>query len=207
MTVSSLEELRAWQLSAPPHRILGIIGPPGSGKSTLSADLSRHLTAHHVVIPMDGFHYPQARLVELGRRDRMGAPDTFDTAALAAKLRLAATRTQPVDFPSFDRRIEEPVEDQILVDPSHDLIVLEGNYLLLDDEHWSPIGELLDLSIYVDIPDDIRLERLITRHCDFGKSLEDATEWVHRVDEANAKVIAESASRADVRYQPLDASS
>jgi len=202
MTVSSLQQLLAWRLTAPPHRILGIIGPPGSGKSTLSSELSAHLLPPHVVIPMDGFHYPQSRLVELGRRERMGAPDTFDTLALADKLRLVRERAHPVLFPSFDRTVEEPVEDQIQVDPSDELIVLEGNYLLLEDDDWSPIGELLDLSVYVDIPDELRLERLIKRHCDFGKSLEHATEWVHRVDEANARVIAQCAPRADVLYQP-----
>ncbi len=132
----------------------------------------------------------------------MGAPDTFDTIALADSLKLVHKRNSQVRFPGFDRAVEEPVPDQILVDSAHKLVVLEGNYLLLDDEDWKPIGDLIDLAIYIDIPDDLRISRLIQRHCDFGKSMDDATEWVHRVDEANAKVIKKSATRAAALYRP-----
>jgi len=202
LMIDNVDALLKWRSSCPPHRIFAIIGPPGSGKSTLADELSRRLVVPHVVIPMDGFHYPQARLAELGRRDRMGAPDTFDTIALADSLKLVHKRSSQVRFPGFDRAVEEPVPDQILVDPAHKLVVLEGNYLLLDDEDWKPIGDLIDLAIYIDIPDDLRISRLIQRHCDFGKSMDDATEWVHRVDEANAKVIRQSATRAAALYRP-----
>jgi pantothenate kinase len=200
--VKTPEELAHWIISHPGHRIIGIVGPPGSGKSTIATELSRHLGIPHCLVPMDGFHYPQATLRELGRRERMGAPDTFDTGALAELLAQVKDRTKPVTFPEFDRTIEEPIPGSITVMPEHEVVVLEGNYLLVDDTDWSRIGGLLDLSVYVEIPEDLRLHRLTQRHIDFGKSMAAATEWVMRVDEANARVIEDTRPKATVLYKP-----
>jgi pantothenate kinase len=87
--------------------------------------------------------------------------------------------------------------------PEDELVILEGNYLLVDDADWARIGELLDLCLYVDIPEDVRLQRLTKRHVDFGKSPSDATEWVARVDQANARVIEATKVRANALYQPM----
>jgi pantothenate kinase len=132
----------------------------------------------------------------------MGAPDTFDTEALAALLGEVAERSHPVVFPEFDRAIEEPIPGSITVQPEDELVILEGNYLLVEDDDWSRIGRLLDASIYVDIPHDIWLHRLTKRHLDFGKTESDATEWVHRVDEANARVIEATQKSASSLYRP-----
>jgi pantothenate kinase len=132
----------------------------------------------------------------------MGAPDTFDTKALAHLLARVSERLEPVVFPEFDRTIEEPIPGSITVMPEDELVILEGNYLLVDDVDWARIGELLDLCVYVDIPEDVRLQRLTKRHVDFGKSPNDATEWVARVDQANARVIEATKGRANALYQP-----
>lgn len=195
-------ELAAWLMSEPRGRIVGIVGPPGSGKSTVAEAVSAHLTIPHCVVPMDGFHYPQDTLRTLGRRDRMGAPDTFDTASLTKLLTLIRARHQPVACPAFDRTIEEPVPDTITVNPYHELVIVEGNYLLLDTPEWAPVKQLLDRAVYVNIPTDIRINRLITRHIAFGKSPQAASEWVSRSDEANTAVIEPTRAEADCVYQP-----
>ena len=197
-TLHSVADLVDWLSTQPEARIIGIIGPPGSGKSTLAAELVNLLGESAVVVPMDGFHYPQATLVELGRRERMGAPDTFDSERLAEKLSAVVSRDTEVLFPSFDRSVEEPVEDQIVVAPEHERVVVEGNYLLLDSDGWDRVGTLLDVAVYLEIPDPIRQQRLIARHVEFGKTAEHAAAWVDSVDEANAVVIASSAPRATV---------
>lgn len=197
-TLHSVADLVDWLSTQPEARIIGIIGPPGSGKSTLAAELVNLLGESAVVVPMDGFHYPQATLVELGRRERMGAPDTFDSERLAEKLSAVVSRDTEVLFPSFDRTVEEPVEDQIVVAPEHERVVVEGNYLLLDSDGWDRVGTLLDVAVYLEIPDPIRQQRLIARHVEFGKTAEHAAAWVDSVDEANAVVIASSAPRATV---------
>ena len=197
-------EIAAWLSTRPDARIVGIVGPPGRGKTTVAATLSPCLSVPHCVVPMDGFHYPQKTLRALGRRDRMGAPDTFDTKALAELLVRVTQRLEPVVFPEFDRTVEEPVPGSITVMPEDELIIVEGNYLLVDDDDWIRIGQLLDVCIYVDIPEDVRLERLTRRHVDFGKSTSEATEWVARVDQANALVIEATKFRADALYRPAN---
>ena len=130
--------------------IVGIVGAPGAGKSTLAARTAHTLHPDAVVLPMDGFHLPQARLVELGRRDRMGAPDTFDVDALMATLSAIRFTGESVLAPGFDRAIEEPVPDAISISPEKRIVLVEGNYLLHDADGWERVAPLLDLTAFVD---------------------------------------------------------
>ena len=166
--------------------VVGIVGQPGAGKSTLAEKLVASLPSA-VLLPMDGFHLPQARLVELGRRDRMGAPDTFDVEGFTATL--DAARRGPTTAPGFDRTIEEPVPGAITIGNER-VIVVEGNYLL----HWRVP---LDVSFSVELDHDVRIERLIARHVRFGKSPDAARAWALGPDESNALLVAASAGRAD----------
>ena len=143
-----------------------------------------------------------AVLAALGRRDRKGAHDTFDDAGYAALLaRLAASRTgaDPLVYaPEFRREIEEPVAGAIAVPAEVPLVVTEGNYLLLQDPPWSGVRALLDEAWYLAPPEPTRLQRLLDRHVEFGKSPEQARAWVQRVDEPNAQRIAATMSRSDL---------
>ncbi len=145
---------------------------------------------------MDGYHYSQARLVALGRRGRMGAPDTFDVEGFLATLRELRAGRSTVFAPGFDREIEEPVPAVIALRPELSTIVVEGNYLLLDSGLWSKVAPLLDETIFVDLDDNIRRSRLIERHVRFGKSEVDARAWALGPDESNARIIAATRSRA-----------
>lgn len=178
------------------RRIIGIVGSPGAGKSTIAARLAE-LIPDAVVLPMDGYHLPQARLVELGRRERMGAADTFDVPAFVAAVRKVREGGGPVLARGFDREVEEPVEDAVLIPPSATTVIVEGNYLLLDSGGWEAVAPLLDVSLYVDVTDSLRLDRLTARHEAFGKSAAAAAAWARGPDAANARIIATTASRAD----------
>lgn len=186
-------------LSAGERRLLGLVGPPGAGKSTLAEALLRAAGAAAQVVPMDGFHLAQAELERLGRTQRKGAPDTFDSAGYVALLRRLrhANPDEVVYAPAFRRDWEEPVAGAIGVQPNTPLVITEGNYLLLRDGHWAQVAALLDEVWYVDVADDLRVSRLLRRHESFGRSPEAAREWVERSDEANARLIAATRERAD----------
>ena len=187
----------ALQAEAGCRILIGIAGKPGAGKSTIAERLVSDLGERAVLVPMDGFHLPQATLVRLGRRDRMGAPDTFDVAAYVALL--AGLRAPgEITAPGFDRAIEQAVPDAIAIPAAADIVVTEGNYLLTDSGGWEAVRPLLDAVWYVEVDDAVRLERLIARHHAFGKSLEAATAWANGPDAANAALIASTRDRADL---------
>lgn len=183
--------------------IVGIAGAPGAGKSTVAAGLVGLLGPSAALLPMDGYHLPQATLVELGRRDRMGAPDTFDVPALLLTLAsLVENSGQLVLAPGFDREIEEPVQDAVRISPEFSTVIVEGNYLLLDSGDWASVDRYLDLRIFVEVDEDLRHERLIARHERFGKTPDAARAWALGPDEANARLIAPTAARADAVLRP-----
>jgi pantothenate kinase len=190
---------RAAALARRGRTLLGIAGCPGAGKSTLSDALISSLPST-VVVPMDGFHMLNDDLVRLGRRDRKGAPDTFDANAYIALLQRIRHQgaDEIVTAPRYDRAASAPVPDAITIEPDVSLVITEGNYLLLDHRPWDEVKELLDEVWFADIDSADRLPRLIARHIEFGKSPEEAREWVMRSDEANAALVAASRGRADV---------
>lgn len=190
---------RAAALAAGGRALLGIAGYPGAGKSTLSAAITAAVPSS-VVVPMDGFHLLNEDLVRLGRRDRKGAPDTFDVDGYVALLGRVRRQIpgEVVTAPRYDRAASAPVPDAIAVGSDVALVITEGNYLLLDYSPWRAVRPLLDEVWFVDIDDAVRVPRLIARHIEFGKSPDEAREWVMRSDEANAAVAATSRSRADV---------
>jgi pantothenate kinase len=178
--------------------LIGIVGKPGAGKSTLSAYLLEELHSSEVtVVPMDGYHLSNAVLQELGRADRKGAPDTFDVAGFASLLqRIRNEQLVDVYYPVFDRSIEESIAAQGVVTKETKVVIVEGNYLLHDSGGWEVIAELLDELWFIDVDDEKRLERLIARHIAYGKSPADAQSWSRGSDEVNARTIATGRSRA-----------
>lgn len=200
MITLSMDEAthRARALAGRARCLLGITGCPGAGKSTLAAAVAAAVSSS-VVVPMDGFHLANDELVRLGRRDRKGAPDTFDADAYAALLGQIRDqqRGQVVTAPRYDRTASASIPDAITIEADVALVITEGNYLLLDDGAWGRVRPLLDEVWYVELGDAIRVPRLIARHVEYGKSPAAAREWVMRSDEPNARLIAVSRSRAN----------
>jgi len=201
---SVVEGMHAQRPPTSGRLLVGLAGAPGAGKSTVAAELAALLPGT-AVLPMDGFHLPQSRLRELGRRERMGAPDTFDVegfVALLATLRSIDNSGRTVLAPGFDREIEEPVPDAVALNPESSTVIVEGNYLLLDHGGWDAVAPQLHATIGIVIDADVRRERLIARHIAFGKAPDAARTWALGPDERNAAVIAATLERADYLLSP-----
>jgi pantothenate kinase len=184
--------------STKPRVLVGIVGPPAAGKSTIAEKLVQLLGPKSAVLGMDGFHLPQRTLVKLGKRDRMGAPDTFDVDGFVSLLiQLSGNAGGTALAPGFDRETEEPVPEAIRLGPELTTIVVEGNYLLHDSGGWERVAPLLDLSFFVRIEQDIRMARLVERHIRYGKTPDAALAWATGPDADNARLIGATAERAD----------
>lgn len=190
-------------LSQSGRKILGIAGPPGSGKSTLAAQIAEYLGVRCQVVPMDGFHLAQSEIDRMGLTSRKGSPPTFDSAGFAALMqRIRHQQPDEVIYaPIFKREIEEPLAGAIAVLPETELIVTEGNYLLLQEGHWGRIKPLLDAVWYVDIDPALGHSRLLARHQQFGRSAQEASAWIAQNDALNADLIEASRGRADLFIQ------
>jgi pantothenate kinase len=180
--------------------ILGVTGPPGAGKSTLVEALGRALGPSAAIVGMDGFHLANAELDRLGRRERKGAPDTFDSYGYANLLgRLRANLDPVVYAPRFQRDLEESLGSSVPVGQDVPVVITEGNYLLLDDDGWPAARRQLDQVWYLEVAEEVRTSRLTARHEYFGRSPEAARERVlHGVDGENARLVARTRHRADL---------
>jgi pantothenate kinase len=188
----------------PEARVLvGIAGPPGAGKSTLAAAIGAALL-DAVVVPMDGFHLANAELERLGLADRKGAPETFDASGFVCLLQRIARRDAVVYAPAYSRVLHESIGGAIAIPTTARVIVVEGNYLLIPTEPWARVRELLDLAIYLEVADEIRVSGLIRRQVDMGRDETTARAWVMRSDEANARLIAPTRAHADLVLARVD---
>lgn len=205
--VSALVDRAGSLLDRPGRVLLGVTGAPGAGKSTLTETVMSHLSAEmgpeavgH--LPMDGFHLADVQLDRLGRRNRKGAPDTFDVDGYVAALRRLHDEPDRTLFvPGFERDLEQPIAAAIAIPPSARLVVTEGNYLLLPDGGWERVRPLLAEVWHVEVDDDVRRERLVRRHEQFGKSPDAARAWAAHVDEPNARLISSTRDAADLVVQ------
>ncbi len=185
---------------SPSGRVLvGMAGEPGAGKSTLARGLTAALDARTMVVPLDGYHLADVELTRQGLLGRKGAPETFDAWGYAALLdRLRSRPDHTVYAPGFERDLEQPLAGAIAVEPDVEVVLTEGNYLLVDRAEWRAGRALLDETWYVDVDPVVRRARLVTRHVEYGKPPSDAERWVAEVDEANAALVVASRSRADL---------
>ncbi|CAM8641072.1 CoaA Panthothenate kinase [Comamonadaceae bacterium] len=179
--------------------ILGIAAGPGAGKSTLARALQRHFAGYSQYLPMDGFHLANRELGRLGLRHCKGAPQTFDSAGFVSLLQ--RLRSQPagetIYAPDFDRNMEESIAGSIALEADKPLLITEGNYLLLADGPWTGVRDLLDEAWYLDLEPAVRRQRLLDRHVRFGRSKQEALDWIRDTDEPNAIRIEGTRHRAD----------
>ncbi|WOQ17359.1 AAA family ATPase [Raineyella sp. W15-4] len=184
-----------------------LAGPPGCGKSTL-AELLRHAAAFRgldlAVVGIDGFHHMNDYLArhtahvngkDVRLVDVKGAPESFDLD----RLRTCITRsaTEDVAWPGYDRRLHEPVDDRTAVTAGR--VLVEGNWLLLEEPGWRDLRALASLTIFIDAGPPLLRERLIARKQAGGISLHDAETFYEASDLPNIiRYLDHSARNVDV---------
>lgn len=199
-----LDRVNALLASDVQHRyIAAIAGPPASGKSTLAKDLvaylNRHAPERAAWLPMDGFHYDDGVLAAHGWRPRKGAPHTFDLGGLTSTLvRLRANKEETIAIPHFDRALEISRAGAALIPQTCQLIVAEGNYLLLDRPFWRDLRTYFDLTIYLDVPESRLTERLVARWRAHHVPHAESERHITDNDLPNARLIAQNRLRADI---------
>lgn len=175
--------------------IAALAAPPAAGKSTLAAELAVLTGAK--VVPMDGFHYDDGVLSALGARDRKGAPDTFDVHGFIHLLHRLRTEDE-VAIPLFDRALEISRAGADIITAQDQILIVEGNYLLLNDAPWPNARPMYDLTIWLNVPEDTLIHRLQNRWAHYGKTREQATAWIEGNDLPNIRRVVAGSGSADV---------
>lgn len=177
--------------------VLGVVGGPASGKSTIAEALVAGLGEGAALVGMDGFHLAHTELERIGRVARKGAPDTFDADGFVSLLRrIRADDGSTVHAPQFRREVEDAIAGAVPVAPAARLVVVEGNYLLHDEGPWAEVLGLLDACWFIDVDEDERIARLVARHERYGRSPEEARERALGSDQRNAELVDRTRTRA-----------
>lgn len=189
--------------------VLAVAGSPAAGKSTLAAQLLGEFSdagaragAKAALVPMDGYHLDNSQLISDGTLDRKGAPHTFDIGGLLSLLRRLRTTESPVFVPEFDRVSDLSRNSAIKVTVDHKLVIVEGNYLLLNTAGWRDLAEFFDLTILIDVPEAILKQRLVQRWLDHGLTEADAIARAEFNDIPNAITVSRESVQADILYRP-----
>ncbi|WP_309666933.1 nucleoside/nucleotide kinase family protein [Tabrizicola sp.] len=184
--------------------IAAVVGAPGSGKSTIAEKLAGKLNAVRpemaAVLPMDGYHYDDLYLGPAGLLARKGAPHTFDVDGLYHVLRRMRARDEvSVAVPVFDRKIEIARAGARLISAAVPVIIVEGNYLLLQSDPWARLRPLFDVTVMLDVAEGLLRSRLTGRWNRFGLTGAEIQRKLEDNDLPNGRLVRTQSAVADYR--------
>ncbi|MCK7610898.1 nucleoside triphosphate hydrolase [Roseibium sediminicola] len=185
--------------------IIGIAGPPASGKSTLAEAVvqslnsgSRSSVARASLLPMDGYHLDNRLLESRGLLARKGAPETFDASGFCDAVGRLAEVNRETYHPKFDRHLDLAIANAIAIHPETPVVVVEGNYLLLDRAPWSSLRALFAATVFVCPSMQALRERLLQRWIKHGLEPDAALRKTIENDLPNAELVARESHLADL---------
>lgn len=212
-----LTQLAELQKQHSQRLMVAVVGPPGSGKSFFAAQIAWMASkgfipgSEAIALPMDGFHFPghilnqKTLLMRNGDRipmiDCKGAPETIDVESLRGLLGHIRRCDEKLTWPDYDRKLHDIVPHALRISASHNLILVEGNYLLVKVPPYRGIADMFDLRVYVEAPGPTIVTNLMNRHMAGGKTVEQAKDWVRRIDLPNARLVESTRPLADVVIQ------
>lgn len=201
-SLDSLAEDLLRRASGRARYIFAIAGSPGSGKSTFSSALLDALEARApgaaALVPMDGYHFDNTILDEQGLRARRGSPPTFNVDGLAHDLARIRIGGRDVAVPVFDRSLDLARANARIIRADQSMILVEGNYLLLDTKPWSELKPLFDRTLMLRVPEAELHRRLIERWMGYGLTSAAAGQRAEENDLVNARLVMTGSRPADV---------
>ncbi len=191
----------------PDRCIIGIVGPPASGKSTVTDRLVEQLNQWRdgvaTQLRMDAYHRTNQELHDRGTFLWKGCHFTFDGHAYLAKLREVKESETAVLCPIYDRsKGVDAIPNAHTILPEHRIVVTEGNYLLADIDPWRDIRPLLDYVVFIEVDDAVQKARLLDRHQLAGRTEQEAIAKVNSTDLPNSVFIRQSLAGVDFTYRP-----
>ncbi|WP_127145433.1 nucleoside/nucleotide kinase family protein [Pelagibacterium montanilacus] len=182
--------------------LVALAGPPAAGKTYIAGALHRAIEARHpersAVLGLDGYHYDDRALEARGTLARKGAPFTFDVDGFTAMLdRLAADSGRAVAVPVFDRTLEIARAGAAEIGPAVRVILVEGNYLLLDDPDWRHLAARFAMTVAIHAPEPVLVDRLSARWAEHDP--EHGAERLARNDLPNMRLVLGASQEADFR--------
>lgn len=199
-SVDSLAEQILSERHPGQRNLLGLAGPPAAGKSWLAEHLVENLArrGHSAcVLPMDGFHLDNSILEARGLLSRKGSPATFDVLGFIELVKRAKQTTGDLFIPIFDRHLDRSINAGALIPQGTQFVIVEGNYLFLDEHPWNQIFELFDQRVALTADFETLRTRLIQRWLDHGHTQLEATERAMANDIPNAKTVLENSRTPD----------
>ena len=182
--------------------IVAIAGPPGAGKSTIAQALLLLLTEKFIqakIISMDGFHLDNSILAERNLLDRKGAPATFDTAGFIHLMNRLTNFENEVVIPEFDRNKDLSIAGSSIISTKDKVLIVEGNYLLIEEEPWTELKKTWDQTIFINPGMDTLKQRLLNRWLRHGLNIQNAKKRTLNNDLPNARYILEKSSDSDIQ--------
>ncbi len=209
-----LRKLHHLQESKQRRILVYLVAPPAVGKSTLAyflESLSRQMEGIQRIqsIGLDGFHFPQEIIAkrkvildgkEVDMKDVKGCPETFNIKGIIE--RITEMKQKDVKWPIYDRTLHDVIDNQI--DVVENIVLIEGNWLLLKDESWKELKNYCDFSLFIDAEESMLKQRLIQRKMRGGLSLEEAKEFYERSDSKNVLRVKKDSQSADLELKLLN---